>query len=138
MGAEALPPAVVDRPGWKRLLPTAANRATAAATPATATAIRPARRLVDESSGVTEAPAVVEAASVRWACSAARLALIRSTRYPGMGAGCGSADSRSRTPVGSSSQDGSAGSAGLWVIRVLTSMLGCGLSVWGRAPVSDR
>ena len=71
---------VFDNAGWmvlNRLLPTTATRTTAAAAPAIANSSRPGRRREVASSGVTEAP---EEPAARWACSAARLALIRSIR----------------------------------------------------------
>src|SRR5665647_1652296 len=59
-----------------RLLPRTPIRTTAAAAPASEKRSRRGRRRVARS-GVTDAP---EARTARWACSAARLALIRSTR----------------------------------------------------------
>ena len=110
-----------------RLLPTTATSATAAAAPAIANTNRVGRRCLVRfravvSSGVSEVPDILAA---RWACSAARLALIRSTRCSGMGSGSGSEDSRARTPVGSSSRDGSEPMGRWGLIRVLTSMLDC-------------
>ena len=102
-----------------RLLPTTPIMATAAAAPAIAKRSRPGRRRLVLSSGVTEA---LKGRAARWACSAARLALIRATRVAGMGSGAGSPDRMARTPVRSSSS-GDVSPRWWGVVRVLTSML---------------
>src|SRR5664279_5171218 len=121
LASEALPLIVVLWGTGKMVLPTMATRATAAAAPAIANKSLHERRRLPASRGVT---AAVEILAARWACSAARLALIRLTRCSGMGSGSGSEDSKARTPVGSSSRDGSEQGGIRGLIRVFTSMLG--------------
>src|SRR6185312_10448030 len=91
-----------------RSVPTRPTTAAAAATPA-----RASTSLRGERWRWTRGETVEVPTRERLACSAARLALIRSTRYAGIGSGSGRDESSARTPVGSSSGDSPGGLRGV-------------------------